>query len=61
MLWRDFLYLLDLVVYFVQQISAAVIVGWILFVTGKTREEAYEYKPEVNCVFMWRVFHLSRY
>jgi hypothetical protein len=36
MLWRDFLYLLDLVVYFVQQISAAVIVGWILFVTGKT-------------------------
>lgn len=36
MLWRDFLYLLDLVIYFVQQISAAVILGWILFAMGKT-------------------------
>lgn len=36
MLWRDFLYLLDVVVYFVQQISAVVILGWLLYLTGKT-------------------------
>ncbi len=36
MLWRDFLYLLDIVIYFVQQISAAVILGWVLYLTGKT-------------------------
>jgi len=36
MLWRNLLYFLDIVVYCVQQISAAVIVCWVLYITGKT-------------------------
>lgn len=36
MFWRDFFYLLDLIIYFVQQISAVVILGWVLYIVGKT-------------------------
>jgi hypothetical protein len=34
--WRNLLYLLDVVIYFVQQISVVVILGWIIYTTGKT-------------------------
>lgn len=35
MLWRNFMYLLDMVIYFVQQISAVVILGWVFYIVGK--------------------------
>lgn len=57
MAWYRILFYLDLIMWYLQQISTAVILGWFLFYTGKRFIEKYRDSEHR----FWRIFFARRY